>query len=394
MILTELEKIDAGLLKRLCNERCPESQTLDFKRLPPGKDAKGKSEVLKDVCSMANSEGGDIVYGIGEDKEEGGASEIFPISGESEDELLRRVGQVLDAGLEPRIVGLRLKTVKVDTGYVFIIRIPASFNGPHRYTLDGNSKFVMRNGTHTSELTYDQLRGSFDRTATLTDRAREFRSNRLEMIGERQTVLPMMPGPICAVHLIPIAGLAGRRTVDVLPVFREIRPLMFTDWGGGASRIMNFDGVLAYPHRDEKGVPSYSLVFRNGSIEFSRHGGRFIDDDATTVPATTVTDFFRNATVRAIEIAKLLGMAGPAVLGFALLDVKDVTWGTSSYFSHRGAPKGDRRHMILPETWIEGIDLLGDVDTVVQPMLDLLWQCFGSERCPDYTNEGVWKPRP
>jgi len=53
MILSELDKIDAGLLKRLCDERCPESHTLDFKRLPPGKDARGKSELLKDVCAMA-----------------------------------------------------------------------------------------------------------------------------------------------------------------------------------------------------------------------------------------------------------------------------------------------------------------------------------------------------
>src|SRR5450830_1024301 len=109
----ELDKIAAELLQRLCSEQCPESLTLGFKRLPPGKDSKNKNELLKDVCAMANSEGGDIVYGIGEGEEDGGASEIFPINGESEDDLLRRVGQVLDAGLEPRVIGLRLKTIKV-----------------------------------------------------------------------------------------------------------------------------------------------------------------------------------------------------------------------------------------------------------------------------------------
>jgi len=275
---------------------------------------------------------------------------------------------------------------------VFIIRVPASFNGPHRYTLDGNSKFVMRNGTHTSELTYDQLRGAFDRTATLTDRAKEFRSKRLELLGERQTTLPLFRGPICVIHLIPITGMSERKPVDILPIHRNIRPLMLKDWGG-ASRIMNFDGVLAYPYHDSNGIPSHSLVFRNGSMEFARHGGTLMTGDATIMPASTITDFLRHATSKAFDIAKLLGISGPAILGGALLDVENATWATSSYFSNRGARKGDRRNLILPEIWTDSIDSISDIDIVARPMLDLLWQCFGSERCPDYTEQGAWEPR-
>lgn len=61
MILSELEEIDAAALAQLCVDQCPESDSLDFKR------AIGRpEELLKDVSAMANSSGGDLVYGIEE----------------------------------------------------------------------------------------------------------------------------------------------------------------------------------------------------------------------------------------------------------------------------------------------------------------------------------------
>lgn len=118
MLLERLEELDEAKLQKLCDERCPESGTLDFKRDIPGTSDKDKHEFLKDVCALANAEGGDLVYGIDEDR--GVAKDIVPITSEMADSAKRRLGQVLDAGLEPRLLGIGFHEIKVTNGYVLI----------------------------------------------------------------------------------------------------------------------------------------------------------------------------------------------------------------------------------------------------------------------------------
>lgn len=78
MLPIEIAKIDEVLLTAICRERWPESQTLDFKRLLPANDEKGKQEFLKDVCAFANAGGGDLMYGV-QEKPAGQADQIIPI---------------------------------------------------------------------------------------------------------------------------------------------------------------------------------------------------------------------------------------------------------------------------------------------------------------------------
>ncbi|MGH8576375.1 MAG: AlbA family DNA-binding domain-containing protein, partial [Gammaproteobacteria bacterium] len=213
MLLETLDRVSADLLRKLCDDRCPESDTLDFKRELPGGLDKDKHELLKDVCSLANTDGGDLVYGV--EEKAGAASALVPLTGESADAARRRISQILDAGLEPRVQGLRLHHVEVTGGYVLILRVPASFDGPHCVRTNNNRRFVMRNGTSATDLTFDQLRAAFDRTATLAERARRFIARRLQLVIDHKTPKPLLVGPLWVVHLVPVAGLAGRQTVDL-----------------------------------------------------------------------------------------------------------------------------------------------------------------------------------
>src|SRR5258708_3965204 len=130
--------VDEARLRELCAQHCPESQTLEFKQTLPGLTDQAKSEFLKDVCAFANSEGGELVYGIAE--KNGEAKEVCAITDESADAAARRLGQITDARLEPRLVGIRPQEVTIaGGGYVLILRVPASFSGPHRYTVNNAS---------------------------------------------------------------------------------------------------------------------------------------------------------------------------------------------------------------------------------------------------------------
>lgn len=129
-MLANFDSIDANGLCEICNQRWPEALTLEFKRELPAKDDKGRSEFMKDVCDMANSSGGDIVFGITDDA--GSAKAVAPISDQDSDAAIRRLGQILEARIEPRLSGVRFRSVCVTDGYCLLLRVPASFVGPHR----------------------------------------------------------------------------------------------------------------------------------------------------------------------------------------------------------------------------------------------------------------------
>ena len=187
MILSELDKIDAVTLAQLCADHCPESDSLDFKRTI------GRPEELqKDVSAMANSNGGDLVFGI--DEENGHAGSLAPLTGESPDAAVLRIAQILD-GLEPRVRGLQYKHVEVQGGHVVIVRVPRSFDGPHSFRVNAGRRFVLRNGPGTSDMSFEQLRNAFDRTATLAQRAADHATRRLRAIAANEAPAKLLDGP-------------------------------------------------------------------------------------------------------------------------------------------------------------------------------------------------------
>ena len=396
MLLETLDQVNAEFLRKLCDDRCPESDTLEFKRGIPGGLDKDKHELLKDVCALANSDGGDLVYGIEENA--GVASALVPLAGESADAAKRRLSQVLDAGLEPRVQGLRFHHVEVNGGYVLIVRVPASYDGPHCVRTNNNRRFVMRNGTSTTDMTFDQLRSAFDRTATLAERARRFIADRLQLIIDLKTPKPLITGPLWVVHFVPIAGLAGRRTVDLKMLYsKEFTQFLGENWGGG-SRTFNLDGLVVHPGgRPGDGYYAYNHIFRTGAIEGVSLGGekRQVSGEAerSLVWSRVMSKFFHYSVGIFMEAAKRWGYAGPAVLSIAVLHVEGYELAVGDSFWRLSQAVSDRPHLILPEAWIENIES-ADVDETVRPLMDMLWQAFGMERCLDFDAiTGAYSPR-
>ena len=75
------------------------------KRLLPLSDNK-KFELLKDISSMANSDGGVIVFGVKQDQT-GAPTSLPGVEIENADELHNRLDQILNENLDERLPGLR-----------------------------------------------------------------------------------------------------------------------------------------------------------------------------------------------------------------------------------------------------------------------------------------------
>jgi len=387
MIPGRLEEIHTARLLELVSAKPPESQTLEFKRELPNSTDRGRYEFLKDVCALANTDGGDLVFGVADD------CSIVPIIGEAPDAAQRRLGQILDSALEPRLVGHRFHPVPIAAGgYVLVLRIPASFNRPHRYQVNNSHRFVVRSGTHIVDMTYDQLRAAFDRTASLAERARRFRLERIDKISRGETWRPLIPGPQCVLHVLPLVALGGRTQLDINVLFGTWTGLMFPEWNGG-NRSTNLDGLIAYPSGGyDRGLVAYVQVFRQGAIEAVRFGGVLIEEKPL-IPSTLISSFFRTGIANMRRELVRLGVSGPAIVAGAFLHVKGYQFAISNRYYRWEQSTADRPHLLLPETWVDELRDFGSVDDIARPMLDVLWQAFGIERCLEYDEAtGNWAP--
>lgn len=376
MLPYALEKIDALVLDEICKQRFSESSTIDFKEELTKNNDQGKNELAKDVCALANADGGDLVFGIKEERDGGTAETVMPLRGESFDEASRRFLQTLEAWIKPKIRGLQIQNIPVDGGFAMIVRVPASFDGPH-CTRNNNSqrRFVIRNGTITADMNYDQLRTAFDRTASLADQARKFIAQRLLLAQERKMWRPMQYDPIAIFEFAPLSGLAGRASIDIKTV--DYSTLMF--WDGGGNQAMNLDGLVAYLGADE-GLRGMTQLYRNGCVETARVAGETGGEGPAAVWCDVVVDFYTKAITSILSSSKKFGISGPALMQCGVLHANNCVLETDRSYSK--SKVADRPHLVFPEIWIEDVSGDADVEQALMNTVEVLWQSFGYLRPP------------
>ncbi len=118
---------DFAGLKRFIDERIEETTWLEFKRQLP--DSGKNDDLAKDLAAMANTEGGVIIYGIGQD-ENGRAKELHPFGVSSASERVTLVAQTLDEPLTLRSVYSIPDQSDSDLGFL-VVYVPRSQRAPH-----------------------------------------------------------------------------------------------------------------------------------------------------------------------------------------------------------------------------------------------------------------------
>jgi predicted HTH transcriptional regulator len=103
-------------LQRLVDEGLEESLTLDYKASPSlSRDGKNPEELCKDVSALANSAGGQLIYGIEEDKAAGKPSKVD--EGVTDPKIPKKwIEQILNSKVQPRMDGVRIERIDMQTG--------------------------------------------------------------------------------------------------------------------------------------------------------------------------------------------------------------------------------------------------------------------------------------
>lgn len=176
MIPKSLNEIAEADIQELKEAGIEEGKTIEYKRECPGTRDDEKREFLADISSFANTEGGDIIYGVDEDK--GVITDVLGVSSPDFDAEILRLENLIRDGISPRIsTGFRV--VPSASRKLLVIRIEKSWIGPHRVIFRGHDKFYARTSAGKFPLDVTQLRSAFLQSATLSEQINGFRLDRI-----------------------------------------------------------------------------------------------------------------------------------------------------------------------------------------------------------------------
>lgn len=217
MIAKPLDQITPADIAELCaHGGAYESLALELKRELPGRDGRpdpwtaggdfsnyARDRLFREVVAFANAQGGTLVLGIAETKDEPKrAAEIVPIP--RVHDLAARLEAAARACIDPPLASLQIRGIVTegsDAGVVVFRTVGSPF-GPHQVTSDGHA-FIRRGSSSVKmtmreiqDLTLDLARRGDRLDAQFEDRASAFTqwfrySNLAEKGGLRVTAVPL-----------------------------------------------------------------------------------------------------------------------------------------------------------------------------------------------------------
>lgn len=383
MIRADLAALNEAVLSSLIANGVPESLTLEYKQALPEENDEGRREFLADVSQFANSNGGDVVYGVAEQRDSTGRptgvpESIVGVKG-VDDALLTALHSRIRDGVQPRLPGVEMRIIPTSGGQVLVVRIAQSWVMPHMVTYKNLSRFFGRRGAAKYQMNVDDLRAAFTRGDTLRRRVSEFRMERTAMLanGERSVHPPMV-----VLHVMPASAAAGQ-LIDQESLV-SFRGKILTMAGGG-SWGWNLDGPVITAGGPSDGLHGYCQVFRDGSIESvaGAIGGHPKSDPILHIPAMEM--WVMDALKQYLSASAEAGVEPPFWVMLTFLGVK----GFYAPVMHRNPQPIDRDVLRLPEVLYN--DRTAKLEAIVRPMFDALWQAAGLEGSPNFGDNGLWR---
>jgi hypothetical protein len=398
MLPIRFEDIAASDIQLLIDLKSVERKTLEYKECLAIANREERAEFLSDISSFANASGGDIIFGIYEERDEarrptGLPAGIKPLQIENIATECGRIEQMIESGIRPRLPIVQVKSIEMpDAGPVIVVRVGKSWVAPHMVTFSNLSRFFSRNSsTGKVQLDVQQIGAAFALQRGLGERLRNWKADRIGKSVTGEGPVPLA-GARILFHFVPAAVLTSDEPVHP----RRFDP---QSWGRGAKLMSlgsnvsryNVDGFLLASDMKKDTPGSYLQVFREGALEYGdsytldSQGGRHI---ASRILEEKLASTFRNA----VTLLRHLEAPSPIFVTLSLVSVRHRTMALPqnvSDWNYESYPF-DRDVIVCPDV------LLGQFEggvpdvSILLPLLDSIWQAAGRERTPYLDNQGKW----
>lgn len=389
MIQASFDEVEQSHIESLVTNSVSEGRTLEYKLMIKASSDGDKKEFLADICSFANTGGGDILIGVREDQ---GVPQAIPgIDNIDPDKEILRLEGIIRDGIEPRLTGIRSKAISgFQVGPVILIRIPQSWQGPHMVCFQSSSRFFTRGSAGKSMMNVSEIRNAFLMSESIPQRMRAFREERAAMVRTVNSSTPLRGNQHLVMHFLPLASFHQHFSIDMSRVFSRSLSLPYVS-GITAWPRPNLDGYIDeyFGGTNDGRAYGYTQLFRNGVIEvvdsyvangFEQNGRQYIRSDK-------IETQIHNASVQVLKFLKAFDVPPPVYLFTTLLGVAGMSlYSDLDQHSHQRR-KVDRDTLLLPE-----VELSEPVGRSVKFVCDMFRQSFGAISSPNFDEHGNWLP--
>jgi predicted HTH transcriptional regulator len=208
MLPVNLNDLIPAHIEGLIESEVPESMTLDYKQQLPSDQKEEKREFLYDVAALANSAGGDLIYGIVERRSEDDKATGLPDRllrtrfANPQEEEIRLFNYIRDC-IAPKLIGSVVRSVRCSGGDALVVRVPASRSKPHMVTMGGVDRFYKRTGTVSHKMSWEKIRRAFSEQGELREGINAWRAHRVDLLEQRRGPVHLSDNVVMLFHVIP-----------------------------------------------------------------------------------------------------------------------------------------------------------------------------------------------
>ena len=370
MINRPFDQIDRDDLAALAAMGVSERRDLEFKRDLPTKAPDDVHEFLADVTSLANAQGGDLIYGM--TAIEGVATELSGLAVASQDGALLRFENMLRTSIDPRLTGVRMEWIPItgDRGAI-LLRVPASLAAPHRVRYHKSGLFYGRNSRGKYEMDAHELRTAFTQSEQLPHRFRQLHAEAVAAAAGRDMPVLLRAEPAAVVSTIPLGYFRELRDLPVTPEMALLPPEV-----SGINAILTLEGVLMHTALGEdNAVRSYAVTHRGGRTDaaWTVGGVREVSGEAHRwIWPHRYEKGLLDATRSTTAKFQPLGVEGPWVVLVTIIGARGYQLILGDGYASQ---PGYRDNANLPELIVEHIN-----EDSLLPLLRSFWLLFGLNR--------------
>ncbi len=403
------QRLTATDINRFVETGKSEDTTLDFKLEPYKAGDDGSKDFVKDITAFANSQGGHIVIGI--EEQEGIAVAVKPITNFDWDREILRLENLCQDRIEPKVMGIEIYTIEIDTGDVLVVKVPKSWTAPHRAQSKKSKTFYQRHSRSISEMDVSQLREAFIGSSTAFEKAaalsrrwaygvvaeleksideqshKDFDEGRSKTFWHEEEPSPR--DGILTLHIIPIGSMLDRNSFPIEALERKhgvFSPLAAM----GCSDRINLSGVRYYMNDPEINV--YTQLHRFGAVEAVSEKLLWQQDGGRSLLVRKINQELKNKLPIYLKGIRELGARPPLFIKLRVSRVKNSTLDTGSahaHFSHV-IPEYTGKSIELPDIVLTDFPDADGINAIGKKLLDPLWNAYGRARCPYFDDEGIW----
>lgn len=378
-------------IERIVESKVSENRTLDYKKEINLVKDKNRKELLFDIASFTNSEGGVIIYGIEEEKDNnqnntGIPAKISGIETANIDKLILAIDDLVKTSIEPNIPNIIISPLEKDYKKVLFIGIPKSHGIPRMVTYKSSNKFYKRRNSGKYLVDVYELNQMFMENIEVVEKIESFRKNRLNIMRDKSFNLNIDSKNITLLHITPMSyfqynrlDLTGDKSIQYLT--KKLRPI-----GGaqGWNKRLNFEGLLVFELAGENDkIGAYNQVFRNGIIEFFTH--RFHGQDNDFFLGMLETHII-NRVKQTIQVYEYFEIPPPFVVQLSITNLLNRYINIMDVHNIQYIPfLAD--DLLIPNIVIN--DFSEDISKQLKSLFDIIWQSAGIKESPFYNKNGI-----